>query len=195
MKIWALALLVTACQENAGSIVFKPSYQPPLPTQTFTCGSDPRKPTSLHVRVTADSQTFDQTIPIGTAVVQFDIPIGTMRAIAMDLLNPQGCKLYTGTRTDVSFAEGDNGTLVVTMKPPTASGDYVDADHDGLTLCVEKALGTKDNSVDSDGDGFSDFCEITGAAGRCTNPNDSTSHPSGSPSKCNPDGGADGGLE
>jgi hypothetical protein len=193
MRVWAALLLCVACQENAGSIVFKPTYVPPLVPFTPVCSGDPRRPVKLHVNVTADGNTFDQTIAFSNDVVQFDIPIGTMRTITMDLLNPQNCKLYTGSRSDVSFAEGDNGTLVVTMRPPTTSA-YVDMDHDGLTLCVENALGTKDTSVDSDGDGFSDFCEVTGAAGgACTNPADPRSHPPGNPSRCNPDGGTDGG--
>jgi hypothetical protein len=194
MKHWAFVLLLAACQENAGSIIFNPNYQPPLPTEAFICGGDPRRPLQLHVKLTADGQNYEQTVGFTENVVQFDVPIGTMRSITMDLLNPQGCKLYTGTRSNVSFAEGDNGPLVVAMRPPPATGLYVDNDHDGLTLCVENALGTKDNSVDSDGDGFSDFCEVTGAAGRCTNPADPNSHPPGSPTKCNPDGGTDGGL-
>ena len=194
MRRWTFILLLSACQENAGSIIFNPSYQPPLPTQSFLCGGDPRRPYQLHVKLTADGNDYEQTILLSQNVVQFDVPIGTMRSITMDLLNPLGCKIYTGTRTDVSFAEGNNGALVVTMRPPAATGLYVDMDRDGLTLCDENALGTKDNSVDSDGDGFSDFCEVTGAAGRCTNPADATSHPSGNPSKCNVDGGTDGGL-
>jgi hypothetical protein len=186
---------LAACQQNAGSIVFKPAYTPALPAQTFVCSGDPRRPVSLHVTLVADGQTYDQTIAFSNDVVQFDVPLGAMRSITMDLLDPQGCKLYTGSRTPVSFAEGDNGTLIVTMRPPNPTGDYVDQDHDGLPLCVEKALGTKDTAVDSDGDGFSDFCEVTGAAGKCTNPADPNSHPSGSPSRCNPDGGAaDGGA-
>jgi hypothetical protein len=194
MKRAIVILLCVACQQDAGSIVFKPSYQPALPTQTFTCTNDPRKPVNLHVLITADGQNYDQTIRFSNDVVQFDIPIGTMRMITMDLLNPQGCKLYTGTRSLVSFAEGDNGTLVVTMKPPTTS-DYADADHDGLTLCVEKALGTKDTDVDSDNDGYSDFCEVTGAAGACTDPTNANKHPTQPPSHCNPDGGVtDGGV-
>jgi hypothetical protein len=194
---WPAALLFATCQQNAGNIVFNPSYQPPLPTQSFMCGSDPRRPFYLHVKLLADGQTYEQTVPFSIDVVQFDVPIGTMRSITMDLLNPQSCKLYSGARSNLSFAEGDNGAVVIGMRPPGATGDYADADHDGLVLCVENALGTKDSKVDSDGDGFPDFCEVTGAAGTCTNAADATKHPSGSPTRCNPtpDGGVDGGDE
>lgn len=196
MKRTILLLLLAACQQDAGSIVFKPSYQPALPAQTFTCASDPRRAVKLHVLITADGQNYDQTITFSSDVVQFDIPIGTMRSITMDLLNPQNCKLYTGSRSLVSFAEGDNGTLVVTMKPPNPATDhnYVDNDKDGLTLCVENALGTKDTAVDTDGDGYSDFCEVTGAAGACTDATNANKHPSQPASHCNPDGGTDGGI-
>src|SRR5262249_3986285 len=152
----AFSLLVgLGCQDNAGQIAFKPLYTPPLPTQTFLCTKDPRKPDQLHVRLTADDKVFDQTIRFADQVVQFDVPIGAMRQLEVDVLNPQGCKLYSGTRGPVSFAEGDNGTLSVTLKPPTPNPGsmYVDQDHDGLNRCTEDALGTKDTAADSDGDG------------------------------------------
>jgi hypothetical protein len=196
-RVCVIALLATlACQENAGQIAFKPSYSPPLPVMTYLCSKDPRKPDQLHVKLTADSQVFEQTIRFADQVVQFDVPIGAMRQIEMDVLNPQGCKLYTGTRSTIGFAEGDNGTLTVTMKPPAATPgtSYADQDHDGLNRCTEDALGTKDTTADSDRDGFDDFCEVTGGAGVCTDPASATSHPPAS-ARCAPSGVPDGGAD
>jgi hypothetical protein len=118
-------------------------------------------------------------VPFGQSIVQFDIPVGPARLITVDVINQQGCIIYTGTRLPTSFAEGDNGTLPVTVKPPTRqlAPEYADEDGDGLSLCEETAFGTDDHKKDTDGDGADDFCEITGAGGRCTDPLNAQSHP------------------
>lgn len=193
MRRALLALLLLTCQEDVGKICFRPSYVPPLQT-TFVCSKDPRKPAFVHVKIVAGDETFEQTVPFSQPDLQFDIPIGPMRSVRMDLLDIQNCILYTATRAPVSFVEGDNGVLFLSMRPPNPTGDYVDADHDGLPLCVERALGTRDTADDSDGDGYSDFCEVTGAAGRCTDPAKASDHPSQPPAACEGDGGADGGV-
>jgi len=188
-----LALSLLACQDDVGKICFRPTYIPALQT-SFACNKDPRKPAFVHVKITAGDQSFEQTVPFSQPDLQFDVPIGPMRTVRMDLLDIQNCMIYTGTRTPVSFVEGDNGVNPITMRPPNPTGEYVDADHDGLPLCVERVLGTRDTAVDSDGDGYGDFCEVTGAAGKCSDPAKANDHPSAPSTACEGDGGADGGA-